>query len=316
MSAVPRFGGMNKLVVLASLSFLFTGCAEDEGLTVHQVCSRLADATCERAAVCEPTLSENGCVAKAMATCCPDGVCDELVIADEPRIAACERAIETMSCSELTDRDMPSACDNIDDPRPTDAPPSDDPPPSDEDPAMYPGVLEVNWDIVAGGTSLSCNQFHGATKLRIHATNPTAGTITREFACGDFSALTQLPLGPVSIRADLRGANGQVIQETTAQTVVINQTGASVSFQFQVTTRFGTYCTQMAETICAACAPTDTTCKLEIYNSCCGDDGTCNRPALAETSAWSQCLTGWGSGQYCTAAAGSPPSCSGSVDVW
>lgn len=305
---------MNKLVLLASLSFLFTGCAEDEGLTVHQICARISDATCGRAAVCEPTLSQDGCVAKAMAVCCPDGVCDELVVADEPRIAACERAIQTMSCSELDDRDMPSACDDIEDTRPTSVPPSDDPPPSDGDPATNPGVLEVNWYIAAGASTASCSQFHGATKLRIHATNPSAGTITREFACADASALTNLPLGPLSIRADLRDANGQVIQETTAQTVVVTPTGASISFQFQVTTRFAMYCTQLAETLCAACAPTESTCKLEIYNGCCGDDGTCNRAAVANTTAWSQCLTGWSGGQYCTA--GSPPSCSGSVHVW
>lgn len=315
MSAVPRFGGMNKLVLLASLSLLVTGCAEDEGLTVHQVCSRISDATCERAAVCEPTLSHDGCVAKAMATCCPDGVCDELVIADEPRIAACERAIETMSCSELVDDDMPSACDDLEDTRPTDVPPSDDPP-SDDDPETNPGVLEVNWQILAGGSTVSCNQFYGATKMRIHATTPGGGTISREFACADGSALTHLPLGPLSIRADLRDANGQVLQETTASTVVVTQGGSSTSFSFYVTTRFGTYCAQMADQMCATCAPTDTTCKLEIYNGCCGDAGTCNRPALAKPVAWSQCLAGWGSGQYCTEGAGSPPTCSGSIDVW
>ncbi|MBA3455249.1 MAG: hypothetical protein H0T42_19315 [Deltaproteobacteria bacterium] len=309
---------MNKLLGFLALSFsgsLIGGCAGDEDLTLHEVCSRISDAECGRAAVCEPTVNQDGCFAKAMARCCPDGVCDEIVIADEPRLAACERAVETMSCSDLDNGDMPSACENLDTKRPTDDPPSDDPP-SDVDPATNPGVLEVNWQIDAGSSTLSCNQFHGATKLRIHATNPSGGTITREFACSDASALTHLPIGPFSIRADLRDASGQVIQETTAQTVVLNTVGVSVYFTFQVTTRFGAFCTQLADKICATCAPTDTTCKVEMYNGCCGDAGTCNRPALAEPAAWNQCLAGWGSGQYCTAGAGSPAVCSGSVDVF
>lgn len=321
MSPLPRLGGMNHLPGFLSLSLtlslslsLTTGCGGGDELTRFQVCSRISDAACGRAAICEPTVNQDGCVAKAMAACCPDGVCDEIVLADEPRLAACERAIETMSCSELDGGDMPSACANLEDERPSD-PPSDAPP-ADEDPVANPGILEVNWQILAGGSTVACNQFHGATTLRVHATNPGGTTITRDFACPDGSALTHLPVGPFSVRADLRNANGQVIQETTASTVVVTEGGASVSFAFQVTTRFGTYCSQIADEVCSTCAPTDTTCELAYFNECCGNAGTCNRPALAEPGAWNQCLAAWGSGQYCTEGAGSPPVCVGVIDVW
>src|SRR5665647_763692 len=104
-----------------------------------------------------------------MAACCPDGVCAEAVIADAERMEACEAALTTMSCSDLVDRDLPDSCRDLTDPVPMMEEPMPMPEP---EPTGDTGVLVINWDIYAGGTTISCDQFLHTTMIRIIATPP------------------------------------------------------------------------------------------------------------------------------------------------
>lgn len=310
---------MNRLArPLLSLCALLglPSCADDDrALTRHEICVRMSTAACDRAAVCDPTVSADGCFARVMDRCCPDGVCDEPVIATEPRMEACEQAIASMSCSDLEDGDRPASCEDLDDPLPQPTPPDAGPSPGDGDPAPDPagtGVLDLSWWISAGGTSISCAAFYGATTLRVHATDASGTLTTREFPCSHFGAVTSLPVGVYSVRAELL-AGTQLVQQTAASSVYLDASGATRSFTFTVNTRLGAYCQQLGATACAACLPDDTSCETEFYNACCGNEGTCNNPALAQPSAFSACLGAYDSGQYCTT---SPPQCSGIVTVW
>lgn len=302
---------MNKLLCVTLTVLAACGGSSGNDFTRYEVCARIADAACTRATACEPSVNRTDCIDQAMMACCPDGTCDELVVADESRMAACESAIAAMSCSDLDDGDMPSACEHLDDPLPMD----DDPFPPDDEPQPGTAVLEVTWDIYAGGTSLACSSFLGAKTLRLYATNPSGATITRDFTCDLRSALTNLPVGAYSVRADLRDASGAVIQQTTATTVSLSASGASASFAFTVTTRLGDYCVAMADQVCSTCAPNEPTCRTELVDTCCDDAGRCGAAALADPTEWDQCLTAWGSGQYCTGSA-SPSACSGVIDVY
>lgn len=295
------------------LSVATLGCGTDEpaAMTRHQVCERLSTAACERLAACEPLVAEAGCHAKEMATCCPDGVCAEPVIANAERMEACETALTTLSCSDLVDRDLPDSCRDLTDPLPMEEEEDEEMP--DPEPTGDTGVLEVNWDIDAGGTSITCDQFHQTTTIRIIATPPAGAAITRDFTCDQGSTLTTLPLGPHSIIAQARTAGGQVVQQTLASTVIVAPSGAWKTFTFAVTTTLGQFCSQLATAICNGCAPGDPVCRAEYYAQCCGSDGICGSPALADPQAFPACVAAFNSGAYCTAA---PPVCAGSVDVW
>lgn len=300
--------------LIVSVVTTLAACATDDAaapMTRHQVCERLAASTCERMAACEPTVAPAGCRAREMAACCPDGVCAEAVVADAERLAACEAAVTTLSCSDLTSGNLPDSCRHLTNLLPVapDAGTPDGPPSTGPD-----GVLEVNWAILAGGTSLSCADFLGTQTVRIVATSPTGTTVTRDFSCAQFSALTTLPVGPYSIVAQARSAAGQVVQQSLASTVVVAAAGSSSSFTFQVTTTLGSYCTSLTNTVCDTCAPTETSCKTEVYGDCCAGAGSCGRPALADPQTFAACLSAYGSGSYCTGT--SPPVCQGAIDIW
>jgi hypothetical protein len=307
---ISRFASSFSLAALLGVSSLGCGTDDPAAMTRHQVCERLGTASCERLAACEPLVAQAGCEAKEMASCCPDGVCAEPVIADAERMEACEAALTTMSCSDLVDRDLPDSCRDLTDPLPMPMPmPMPEPEPTGDT-----GVLEVNWNIYAGGSSLSCDQFNHTTAIRIIATPPAGAAISRDFTCDQGSTLTTLPLGPHSIIAQARTAGGQVVQQTLASTVVVAPSGASTSFTFQVTTTYGQYCSQLATAVCNGCAPGNTTCRAESYADCCGKDGICGRPALADPQAFPACLSAFNSGgASCTTA---PPVCAGSIDLW
>lgn len=261
-------------------------------------------------------MAQTGCTAREMAECCPDGVCAEPVIADEERLSACEEAVATMSCTALTDGDLPASCEDLTDPVPTmtpDAGTPDGPPPGDGPPAGN-GILEVNWSIYAGGTSLTCAQFQGTQTIRIIATPPGGSAITRDFTCLEFSALTTLPVGVYSVVAQARSGNGTVVQQTSASTVGVSAGGSSKTFTFSVSTTLGSYCLQLATAVCNACAPTDTTCKADAVNECCGTDGICGRAALADSQQFASCVSAYGSGSYCSGSA--PAVCQGAIDVF
>jgi hypothetical protein len=312
----PRFTCMNKRPVFVVLAVFLAACGTDESvMTRHQVCERLATAACDRIAACEPLVAPTGCTAREMTRCCPDGICAEPVIATEERVAVCEAAITSMSCSQLTDGDLPPSCEDLTDPLPMtpDAGmPGDGRPPGDG-PNMGDGILEVTWDIYAGGSSLQCSQFHNTDKIRIIATPPGGTAITRDFTCIDFSALTTLPVGVYSIVAQARSGS-TVVQQTAASTVGVYASGSSTSFTFSVTTSFGSYCSQLATTVCNACFPTDTTCTTELINECCANDGLCNNAALADSQRFPQCLSAYGTGSYCTGTA--PTACQGAIQVF
>lgn len=305
---------MNKLIFVSLAALGACGGGDGlDGLSRHEVCARMSDAACTREATCEPTVNRAGCIDAAMERCCPDGVCGELAAADEPRMSACEAAISTMSCADLDDGDLPAACDHLDDPKPDDPP--DLPPDDEEPPPEGSAVLDVSWNILAGGYQLSCSEFHGATTLRFYATDPGGETVMRDFTCDHGSALTNLPIGSYSVRADLRDAGGAVIQQTTATNIVVEATGAWANFQFRVTTTAGQYCTAIAEEVCSTCAPSDTTCRTQYHWACCGMDGRCESPALVDENDWSQCLAAWGSGQYCSGES-SPQVCVGVISIY
>lgn len=316
--SAPRFTCMNKraLAPFIALCLCLTACGSDDSyMTRHQVCERLASAACERIAVCEPLVAQNGCVTREMNRCCPDGVCAEDVIATEERLSACEAAVASMSCSELTDGDLPASCDDLTDPVPDMRPDGgmDSPPPGDG-PDQGDGILEVTWAIYAGGTALTCAQFGGTDTIRIVATPPGGSSITRDFSCIDFSALTTLPSGVYSIVAQAR-AGGTIVQQTTASTVGVSASGSTTNFTFSVSTSLGGYCSQLANTICNTCAPSDSTCVTEAINECCANDGICNRAALVDSQQFSQCLSAYASGSYCSGSS-SPSVCQGAIDVF
>ena len=264
-------------------------------MTRHEVCERLGVASCARLTVCEPTVGQAGCLAESMAQCCPDGVCDEPVIADEERVVACETAVATMSCSDLADRDLPESCNHLLD----DLPQQQQPPPPGQ------GVLEVNWEILAGGNAVSCDQFSKTANVRVVATPPDGAAIAREFACVAGGALTTLPTGPYSVLAQARTASGVVVEQTLARTVVIEDT-ASTSFTFAVTTSVGQFCAQFTDAVCGACAPTDSSCPNLIFGDCCDDDGACERPGLVDPGTFQACLSAIATGSFCSAL---PPAC-------
>ncbi len=312
----PHFTCMNTRVALCLvvLTFSLTACSTDDSpMSRHQVCERLASATCERLSACEPLVAQSGCAAREMSRCCPDGVCAEPVIADAERLAACEDAVSTMSCTALTDGDLPASCDHLTDPVPDVKPDAGTPPPGDG-PAVDEGILEVNWSIYAGGTALQCGQFQDTQTIRIIATRAMGSSITREFPCVDFSGLTTLPVGAYSVVAQARSANGTVVQQTTASTVGVSAGGSSASFTFTVTTTLGSYCLQLATAVCNACAPSDTSCKTNAVNECCGTDGICGRAAIADPQAFPACVSAYGSGSYCSGT--SPSVCQGAIDVF
>lgn len=307
---------MNTRVALSFvvLTFSLTACGTDDSpMSRHQVCERLASATCERMAACEPLVAQAGCAARAMSRCCPDGVCAEPVIADAERLAACEESVATMSCTALTDGDLPASCDHLTDPVPTMKPDAGTPPPGDG-PTDDDGILEVTWNIYAGGTSLQCDQFQGTQTIRIIATPATGSPITRDLPCIDFSGLTTLPVGAYSIVAQARSGTGAVVQQTAASTVGVSASGSSTSFTFSVTTTLGSYCLQLATAVCNACAPSDTSCKADAVNDCCGTDGICGRAALADPQTFPACVDAYGSGSYCSGT--SPSVCQGAIDVF
>jgi hypothetical protein len=296
------------VVVILSIA----GCGtEDSAMTRHQVCERLATATCERLAACEPLVAQSGCEARAMATCCPDGVCSQAVIADAERLAACEAAVETMSCTALSDGNMPESCEHLTDPVPTRMPDGGTPPGDGTE--SGDGVLEVSWDIYAGGASLTCSQFSGTQTIRIIATTPLGASVTRDFTCIEFSALTTLPVGVYSIVAQARSGNGTVVQQTPARSVGVSAAGSRTSFTFTVSTTLGGYCTQLANAICNTCAPTDATCKTDVVNECCATDGICGHAAIADPQKFPSCVSAYGSGSYCSTA---PPVCQGAISVF
>ncbi|HEY4059959.1 MAG TPA: hypothetical protein VGM39_25260 [Kofleriaceae bacterium] len=272
-------------------------------MTRHQVCERLATASCERLADCEPTVAQDGCTAREMNRCCPDGVCAEAVVATEARLSACETAVATMSCSDLTDRDLPSSCDDLTDPLPEAMPDAGHTPPGDG-PEQGDGILEVTWTILAGGNSLQCSQFQGTDTIRIIATPPGGTAVTRDFSCSDFSGLTNVPVGVYSVTAQAR-AGATVVQQTPASTV---------DFDFSISTSLGSYCSQLASAVCSACSPSDSSCVTDAINECCANDGLCNNAALADAQRYPQCLSAYGSGSYC---AGTAPSvCQGAIQVF
>lgn len=310
-----RFTCMNTrtaLSLIASILSLIACGTEESAMSRHQVCERLATATCERLSACEPLVAQTGCEARAMARCCPDGVCPEAVIADAERLAACEAAVTTMSCTALTDGDMPESCEHLTDPVPDMKPDAGTPP--GDGPVADDGVLEVSWDIYAGGTSVECSRFLGTQTIRIIATTPLGTSITRDFNCIEFSALTTLPVGVYSIVAQARSGNGTVVQQTPARSVGVSADGSSTSFTFTVNTTLGGYCAQLANAICNACAPTNTTCKTDVVSECCGADGICGRGAIADPQQFSSCVSAYGSGSYCSGT--SPAVCQGAIDVF
>lgn len=316
IAAALRFTCMNTRAALSLIALILSLIAcgtEESAMSRHQVCERLATATCERLTACEPLVAQTGCEARAMARCCPDGVCPELVIADAERLAACEAAVTTMSCTALTDGDMPESCEHLTDPVP-DTKPDAGTPPGDA-PEGDEGVLEVNWDIYGGGAAVECARFHGTQTIRILATTPQGDTITRDFSCSPLSALTTLPVGVYSIVAQARAGNGTVVQQTTAKSVGVSPAGSSASFTFTVTTTLGGYCAELATAVCNACAPSEATCKTELVSECCGADGICGRAAIVDPQTWSSCLGAWSSGSYCTATSG-PAVCQGAIDVF
>lgn len=277
----------------------------------HQVCERLAAAACDRLAVCEPTLAAAGCRVQQMNRCCPDGVCAAPVIADEPHLDACETAVASASCSDLSDGELPASCDHLTDPVPAQPkPPTDGGPPD----TTGDNVLEVSWSMFAGGTQLTCDQFLQTQTIRIVATPPAGAALIRELPCAPQSGLTTLPSGTYSIVAQARTAGGQVNQQALASTVVVGASGAQVGFSFSVTTTLGGFCTQLATAVCNACAPSDSSCKPDAYANCCGASGSCGEPALADPQAFPACLAAYSSGGYCGST--SPSVCQGSIDVW
>ncbi len=284
-------------------------------MTRHEVCERLASASCERLAVCEPTVARAGCETRSMARCCPDGVCDEAVIADADRLTACESSITTMSCSDLHDGDLPTSCEHLTDPVPGTKPDDhDDQGPDGGSDAGGDGILEASWAIYAGGSSVSCAQFQGTQTVRIIATSPHGDVVTRDFACDELSALTAMPAGPYSVVAQARTASGQVVQQTAASTVLVTSSGSSASFTFSVTTSLGGYCVSLANAICNTCYPSDTSCKTDVVNECCNSSGTCNRPATANPQTFQSCIDAYNSGGYCGSTA--PAVCNGAVQVF
>ncbi|CAN5722826.1 hypothetical protein BH11MYX3_BH11MYX3_28420 [soil metagenome] len=301
------------LLCILSISLAVPACGSDDTMNRHQVCERLASASCERLAVCEPTVARAGCETKAMARCCPDGVCDEPVIADADRLSACESSIATMSCSDLHGGDLPTSCEHLTDPVPETMPDAGSGHGPDGGPEQGDGILEINWSIYAGGTALSCTQFQNTQTVRIIATSPHGDVVTRDFNCTVLSALTAMPAGAYSVIAQARTASGQVVQQTAASTVVVSSSGSSMSFTFDVTTSFGSYCVSLANAICNTCAPSDTACKTDVVNECCNTDGVCNRPATANPQTFQSCLDAYNSGAYCSS---SPPVCSGSIQVF
>lgn len=312
----PRFTGMNARI-FALFAFLFVAaCAGDSTMTRHQVCERLAAASCARLAVCEPTVAQTGCAAASMDRCCPDGVCDEAVVADEDRLSACETAVAQMSCSDLDDGDLPASCDHLTDAVPQDVEPDDGDGSGSGDGdgdgsgSNTSGVLEVRWYITAGGSTPTCAAF-GAQSVHVVATSPSGDKVTIDFDCELGSGLATLPAGPYSIVAQAVGAGGAVVQQAPAQTVFVDG-GASVTFTFNVTTSFGSFCVQLASALCDACDPNNATCDQEVVDACCASDGLCNRPALP-SSTWSTCLSDSASGTYCST---SPASCSNAITVY
>jgi hypothetical protein len=312
----PRFTGMNARIFALSASLLAAACAGDSTMTRHDVCERLAAASCARLAVCEPTVAQTGCVAASMDRCCPDGVCDEAVVADEDRLSACEGAVEQMSCSDLDDGDLPASCDHLTDPVPQELDPGDgagsgsgdgDGSGSGSDAS---GVLEVRWYISAGGSTPSCAAF-GAQTVHVVATSASGDKVTTDFDCALGSGLATLPAGPYSIVAQAVGAGGAVVQQTPAETVVVDG-GASVTFTFNVTTSVGGFCVQLASALCGACDPESGTCEQDVVDACCASDGVCNDPALV-SSTWSTCLSQSASGSYCSAL---PASCSNAITIF
>jgi len=297
------------LVLFVSL----TACGTDDStMSRHQVCERLASATCERLTACEPLVAQSGCTAREMARCCPDGVCPEPVIADEERLSACEAAVATMSCTALTDGNLPASCEDLTDPVPPINPDAGTPP--GDTPAADDGILEVNWYILAGGAQLECSQFLDTQTIRIIATPPVGAAITRDFTCIDLSALTTMPVGVYSVVAQARSGNGTVVQQTTASTVGVSALGSSTTFTFTVSSSLGGYCSQLANAVCNACAPSDTSCKTDAINECCGSDGICGRAALADPQQFASCVSAYGSGNYCSGSA--PAVCLGAIDVF
>jgi hypothetical protein len=289
---------------LLSLSFsLFSvailGCGDEPSpMTRHEVCERLSTASCERLAACEPLVAQAGCEAKEMATCCPDGVCAEPVIANADRMEACEAALTTMSCSDLAAHRLPDSCSDLTEP------------PMEEMPGNT-GVLEINWEIHAGQSTITCDRFLHTKTIRIIATPPAGTAITRDVTCDLGSTLTTLPRGLYSVIAQARTAGGQVVQQTLASTVAVVPNGASQTFTFQVMTTYGQYCTQLAAAYCTGCAPSDPTCRAEYYADCCVN-GYCGSAALPNEQTFPACLSALTSGAYCTDA----PVCAGSVDIW
>lgn len=307
-----RFTCMNTRTLLAFL--LLTACnSDDSSMSRHQVCERLATASCARLADCEPLVAQDGCTAREMNRCCPDGVCAEAVIATEDRLSACEAAVATMSCSELTDRNLPASCDDLTDPLTETMPDAGPHTPPDDGPVTGDGILEVNWVILAGGNTLQCSQFQGTDTIRIIATPPGGTAITRDFSCIDFSGLTNMPAGVYSIVAQAR-AGSTVVQQTAASTVGVSASGSTADFQFSITTSFGSYCAQLATAVCNACSPSDSSCVTEAIGECCADDGLCNHAALADSQRFPQCVTAYGSGSYCSGTA--PAVCQGALQVF
>lgn len=313
----PRLTCMNARTLVLALSLLLslTACGSDDSyMTRHQVCERITTAACDRLVDCEPLLAQDGCIAREMTRCCPDGVCAEPVVATEERLAACETAVAATSCSQLTDGDLPPSCDGLTDPVPEELPDAS-PPPGDGSggPATGDGVLEVRWQILgSGGATLSCSQFSGTDKIRIVATPPGGAPLTRDFTCVDLSGLANLPSGIYSIVAQAR-AGSTVVQQTEAQTVTVSPSYNDAFFIFNASRSFGSYCTQLATAACNACAPSDASCTTDFIGSCCANDGQCNSEAYADPQAFSQCLSAFSTGSYCSSL---PPACQNVIGVY
>lgn len=174
------------------------------------------------------------------------------------------------------------------------------------EPEPTTGTIDIRWQFFADNQPLFCEDVF-VTVMRIVVTPPAGSPTVREVSCSLGTSLITTALGPHTVHIETMTVGGNLVGQSQGKTITVTPEVGELQFNLGVASTLGPLCEALAKPVCEACASISVeNCKIESRWECCGSDGTCERPAIADPDRFDACLDAYASGAYCD---GSPQVC-------